>query len=904
MKRLFTFALFFAVVSIGTSYAQKVRKTWDFRNGFSAATVNGLATDMEQNGAEGSTAHWRSYEKAGGKPGTESYWNASKPIATNADGNIVYYVDGEAKVIEELEGLTPGGMGDRNFVITYNATQKEFADSPNGLWPYGKSYIWLNGKKKTLTFKAEKGQNVRIGIESHKNSEARGITVSANGTTIEPTEGTATPITFNEAVFPIPDDTPDVTDYTDVVITSTNGCHIYYIIVGNGDDPNSQKTKIGYLYNGTTDGDATYQLLTANEKNSVTAIDVTGDISSVTADSLRGFDVTVAAPGIPADNAIVGVLKDAMPWTPVLNFNASFYKAWGYGEAQTVEGGMGATTQSSSQLFSGMTLIPAADAGLPEGQSGIVFTNGTSVDGVTLGNHFADDDILATAAGATEPVLIHAHNIYHNGYLYLPYSAAAMADAYNEGDATTTLLNNAVTMLADSKTDITSTPAPEFSAKYGNFSTTVTITDANSKADIYYTTDGTEPTETSTRYEAPFTVNAATTVKAIARAEGYNLSAVSDSTFQVYEQTKPVSISISQADDKATVTLSCATEGAQIWYNFGASADTTMSIKYTAPFVIRDHATLTTFATCSEYVQSDTINKEIFVLNDKVYIDEASHFDANYSSLSNGAGLFSWGKNAVSMYDETKDPIGTKTDEDGVEVPVYPEREVAVYPADDATAEWVVKSQGQSVLWQNISVGKSVGDLGGYNPATASDLDTLVTKYDVQFYKFMSGEYNARIESTKKFQGPFGIVTFLGNASATGSVQRMALQTSTDGTTWTTLGDTIIISNPQRLYTKVTALYSGSDEVYVRLAHVAGNSGCQCYDIYVMTEGEKSKAEEEKLAEAYKQWTTGIKTINNSQANATVKAIYNVNGMQLGNMQRGINILRMSDGTTRKVLVK
>lgn len=53
MKRLFTFALFFAVVSIGTSYAQKVRKTWDFRNGFSAATVNGLATDMEQNGAEG-----------------------------------------------------------------------------------------------------------------------------------------------------------------------------------------------------------------------------------------------------------------------------------------------------------------------------------------------------------------------------------------------------------------------------------------------------------------------------------------------------------------------------------------------------------------------------------------------------------------------------------------------------------------------------------------------------------------------------------------------------------------------------------------------------------------------------------------------------------------------------------
>ena len=60
-------------------------------------------------------------------------------------------------------------------------------------------------------------------------------------------------------------------------------------------------------------------------------------------------------------------------------------------------------------------------------------------------------------------------------------------------------------------------------------STAVTITGPDG-ADIYYTTDGTTPDSNSTAYSAPFTLDATTTVKAIAILNGVS-SAVASETF-------------------------------------------------------------------------------------------------------------------------------------------------------------------------------------------------------------------------------------------------------------------------------------------------------------------------------------------------------------------------------------
>lgn len=78
------------------------------------------------------------------------------------------------------------------------------------------------------------------------------------------------------------------------------------------------------------------------------------------------------------------------------------------------------------------------------------------------------------------------------------------------------------------------TPAPTISGNNPFLSTTtVTITNSASAdgATIYYTTDGSDPTISSSTYSAPFNVNATTTVKAIAKLSDKDASTVMSQTF-------------------------------------------------------------------------------------------------------------------------------------------------------------------------------------------------------------------------------------------------------------------------------------------------------------------------------------------------------------------------------------
>lgn len=64
----------------------------------------------------------------------------------------------------------------------------------------------------------------------------------------------------------------------------------------------------------------------------------------------------------------------------------------------------------------------------------------------------------------------------------------------------------------------------------------VTISCATDGAVIYYTTNGSDPTESSTKYTGGFSVNATTTVKAIAIKDGYTVSSVAESVITIQVQ--------------------------------------------------------------------------------------------------------------------------------------------------------------------------------------------------------------------------------------------------------------------------------------------------------------------------------------------------------------------------------
>src|SRR5204862_186564 len=76
-------------------------------------------------------------------------------------------------------------------------------------------------------------------------------------------------------------------------------------------------------------------------------------------------------------------------------------------------------------------------------------------------------------------------------------------------------------------------PAPTFSPPAGTFvgPQTVTVSDSASGATIYYTTDGSTPTTSSTRYTGPIAVNQSMTIRAIATASGFVPSTVASAVY-------------------------------------------------------------------------------------------------------------------------------------------------------------------------------------------------------------------------------------------------------------------------------------------------------------------------------------------------------------------------------------
>lgn len=108
--------------------------------------------------------------------------------------------------------------------------------------------------------------------------------------------------------------------------------------------------------------------------------------------------------------------------------------------------------------------------------------------------------------------------------------------------------------------------APSIGITYDNGEATVTITNNDQNgASIYYTQDGNDPTDGSTLYTGPITVTSVDmmTIKAIAAKTGCNSSSVVTETVAQVET--PVI-----TKENNTITITCATEGATIYYKIGS----------------------------------------------------------------------------------------------------------------------------------------------------------------------------------------------------------------------------------------------------------------------------------------------------------------------------------------------
>jgi Chitobiase/beta-hexosaminidase C-terminal domain/Legume lectin domain len=147
-----------------------------------------------------------------------------------------------------------------------------------------------------------------------------------------------------------------------------------------------------------------------------------------------------------------------------------------------------------------------------------------------------------------------------------------------------------------------SVATPTFSPAAGTYSSTqsVTISDSTANATIYYTTDGTTPTPSSTKYTGTITVSSTETLKAIAVATGSTNSAVASAAYTITPlpvvATPTFSPAAGSYNSAQSVTISDATSGAIIYYTTNGTMPTTSSTEYTGPITVSATETLEALA--------------------------------------------------------------------------------------------------------------------------------------------------------------------------------------------------------------------------------------------------------------------------------------------------------------------
>ena len=132
--------------------------------------------------------------------------------------------------------------------------------------------------------------------------------------------------------------------------------------------------------------------------------------------------------------------------------------------------------------------------------------------------------------------------------------------------------------------EVSSTVAnPTFSVIAGTYSEnqSVELNCPTDGATIYYTTDGTDPTTSSTEYAGAISVTKTTTIKAIAVKSGLTNSSIASATYTLKCATPTITVPEGYFFDSKTVTMESTSAGVSIYYTTdGTTVPTSASTLY------------------------------------------------------------------------------------------------------------------------------------------------------------------------------------------------------------------------------------------------------------------------------------------------------------------------------------
>ena len=589
MKKLFTLS---TLLLFALCVSAQEKKTWDFTQGLSYETIENLnadATNWAENGndADGNVNNWK---------------NNAKP-----DPNSPLMANGV--VIPETAGLL-FDIGNNKSNSIHLATTK----------------LRLTRKGTTITFpQLVNGQKITIvGRSANSTAENRGIAPSYDyikfvsgtqtngaciflGNQVDGSEGTYT------FVWQVQTDSPDPVDVK-FQLTPDAGIDFTLFMIDEGDAPDVEEAQpIGYLYSGSLDDDYAYAFLSGDSRFALTEINV--DETEAKADSLWKFNGIVVSPTIGAESPYLSTIKNAIAYVPTLNFNPALYPALELGSAVATETNVLTVTDPENKAFEGLDVAEGIE----------LFLEG-AITGVNLGDYCANDQIVAKAGDVTA---MHIHNAKRNAYMLLPIPLADMPNV--NVDLVAQLIPQALQAVVETKQEVKSVAKPVISVTQENGYTTVALS-ANYSTKIFYTTDGSDPTTESTVYTEPFTLTQNATVKAMGIGDGYTPSDIASKDVVIMTQAAAPVFTVAREAGKSVVSISGASEGATVYYNFNNSNVITESKAYTEPVEITTPTTIYAFASGGDYLVSEIASKFVGVDgidNSNIRWDVMAHFDAN-----------------------------------------------------------------------------------------------------------------------------------------------------------------------------------------------------------------------------------------------------------------------------------
>jgi hypothetical protein len=135
---------------------------------------------------------------------------------------------------------------------------------------------------------------------------------------------------------------------------------------------------------------------------------------------------------------------------------------------------------------------------------------------------------------------------------------------------------------------------PSFSPAGGSYanSVQVTMSDSTANSTIYYTTDGSTPSTSSTKYATPITLTGTTTLQGVAVATGFLQSSVASASYTITTQTAAPALSPAPGAYTSAQVVQLTDAGATIYYTTNGTTPTHGSAPYTGPIQVSATTTI------------------------------------------------------------------------------------------------------------------------------------------------------------------------------------------------------------------------------------------------------------------------------------------------------------------------